>query len=39
MDVRIEIDGQAFVWAVVKAEANTVKHGVRFEEAATARFD
>ena len=39
MDVRVEIDGQAFVWDSAKGEANVVKHGVRFEEAATAFFD
>jgi uncharacterized protein len=39
MDVRIEIDGQGFVWDDAKADANALKHGVRFEEAATVFFD
>lgn len=39
MDVRIDIDGQGFVWDEAKADANVRKHGVRFEEAATVFFD
>lgn len=39
MDVRIDIDGQGFVWDDAKADANVRKHGVRFEEAATVFFD
>lgn len=38
MDVRIDIDGQGFVWDDAKADANVRKHGVRFEEAATVFF-
>lgn len=39
MDVRVDIDGQGFVWDEAKADANVRKHGVRFEEAATVFFD
>ena len=39
MDIRIELNGDAFVWDAVKAERNWRQHGVRFEEAATVFGD
>jgi uncharacterized DUF497 family protein len=39
MDVRFELNGTLFLWNSEKAAANARKHGVRFEEAATAFGD
>ena len=39
MDVHFEYHGNAFVWDVDKARSNLSKHGVAFEEAATAFLD
>lgn len=39
MDVRHRIGGNDFVWDAAKAAANRRKHGVRFEDAATAFLD
>ena len=39
MDVRHRIGGNDFVWDAAKAVANRRKHGVRFEDAATAFLD
>lgn len=39
MDVRFELYGTSFAWSSAKAAANSRKHGVRFEDAATAFGD
>ena len=39
MDVRFELNGDAFVWHAEKAQTNWRKHGVRFEEAVTVFAD
>ena len=39
MDIRFELNGDAFVWDAAKAETNWRQHGVRFEEAATVFGD
>ncbi len=36
MDIYFERNGDTFVWNVAKAKSNWHKHGVRFEEAASA---
>jgi uncharacterized DUF497 family protein len=38
VDIRLELNGNTFVWDADKALKNWRKHGVRFEEAATV-FD
>src|SRR5688500_5150932 len=39
MDVHFDYHGNAFVWDADKARSNLRKHGVAFEEAATAFLD
>lgn len=39
MDIRFELNGDAFVWNAEKARKNWLKHGVRFEEAASVFSD
>jgi len=39
MDIRFELNGNAFVWNAEKAERNWRKHGIRFEDAATVFGD
>lgn len=39
MNIHYELNGEAFVWDVGKAETNRLKHGVHFEEAASVFFD
>ena len=39
MDVHFELNGDSFVWNEDKAVANLLKHGIRFEEAATVFGD
>ena len=39
MDIRFELNGDAFAWNAAKAERNWREHGVRFEEAATVFGD
>lgn len=39
MEQFFELNGDLFVWDLVKAESNWHKHGVRFEEAATVFGD
>lgn len=39
MDVRYELQGEAFAWDAEKAAANLQKHGVRFEDAAAVFLD
>ena len=34
-DVVYELEGQLFVWDIIKAESNKAKHGISFEEAAS----
>jgi len=34
-DFLYNLDGQLFVWNIIKAESNIIKHGISFEEAAT----
>ncbi len=39
MDIRFELNGNAFVWNAEKAERNRRKHGICFEDAATVFGD
>ena len=39
MDIHLSLGGDEFVWNEGKARRNAVKHGVRFEEAATVFGD
>jgi uncharacterized DUF497 family protein len=39
MDESFELNGITFVWDRTKAEANKVKHGIAFSQAAQAFFD
>ena len=39
MDIQFELNGDTFVWNAEKARTNVLKHGVRFEEAATVFGD
>ena len=39
MDIQHELNGDRFVWDAAKAARNLIKHGVRFEEAATVFAD
>lgn len=37
MDVIFELHGNTFTWDEAKAATNRLKHGIRFEEAVSAR--
>ncbi len=39
MDIHFTLNNSAFVWNAHKAASNKSKHGISFEQAATAFFD